>query len=71
MIWLAIIVAYVLCGIVLAAWMVGNEKEPEDFRDAPYLWLFVNVPFWPVIGLGYLINELFVRLVDSFRRPEE
>lgn len=71
MIWLAIIVAYVLCGIVLAAWMVGNEKEPEDFRDEPYLWLFVNVPFWPVIGLWYLIMGLFVRLVDGFRPTEE
>ena len=68
MIWLVSILTYALFGIVFAAWIVGKEKEPEEFSDDPYLWLFINVPFWPFIGLGYLIKELFVRLVDGFRR---
>lgn len=71
MIWLVSVLLYVLCGIVFAAWVVGNEKEPEEFSDDPYLWLFLNVPFWPFIGLWYLIVGLFVRLVDGFKRPEK
>lgn len=71
MIWLAGILAYVLFGIVFAAWVVGNDKEPEGFEDEPYVWLFFNIPFWPFIGLGYLIKRLFDRLVDGFKRPEE
>lgn len=71
MICLVIISAYVLFGIVFAARVVGNGKEPEEFKDDPGLWLFLNVPFWPFIGLWYLIMGLFVRLVDGFKHTEE
>lgn len=73
MIWrvVSILLVYALFGIVFAAWAVGNDKVPKDFKNEPYLWLFLNIPFWPVIGLGYLIGELFVKLVDVFQRPEK
>lgn len=71
MIWLVSILAYALCGIVFAAWVVGNEEEPRDFRNEPYLWLFLSMLFWPFIGLWYLITKLFVRLVNVFQRTEE
>ena len=71
MIGLAIILAYALFGIVFAAWIVGNEKEPEGFSDDPYIWLFFNMLFWPFIWLWYLIMGLFNRLVDGFKRPEK